>query len=70
MAGWPGAESSDTLCSDLGAASWAELATALADARVPLEVGDVAALRCLVKLEPELVSTIVRWLRTARPAAA
>ncbi|MBB4921146.1 hypothetical protein [Kitasatospora kifunensis] len=59
----------DTLCTDIAAACWGELATALADARVPLAVGDVTCLRRLAKLDPDLVATIVRWIRTARPTS-
>lgn len=57
----------DTLLVDANAIRWAELAAALADADVPLEVGDVAALRRLSKLDSELVTVVIRWIRTARP---
>ncbi|MFE0463828.1 hypothetical protein ACFW1A_31695 [Kitasatospora sp. NPDC058965] len=57
----------DTLHIEVNAASWADLATALATAEVPLEVGDVAALRRLSKLDPDLSAVIARWIRTAYP---
>ncbi|WP_370219550.1 hypothetical protein [Kitasatospora sp. GAS1066B] len=57
----------DTLLVDANAIRWAELAAVLADADVPLEVGDVAALRRLSKLDSELVAVVIRWIRTARP---
>ncbi|WP_344442998.1 hypothetical protein [Kitasatospora nipponensis] len=59
----PVEEASDTLHIDAFASSWAELATALADADVPLEVGDTGRLRRLAKLDADLVATLARWIR-------
>ncbi|GAA1953244.1 hypothetical protein [Kitasatospora viridis] len=55
----------DTLQIDACASSWAELALALSDAEVPLEVGDTAVLRALSKLDPVTIGVLARWLRTA-----
>ena len=59
------APSLDTLHVPLHVDSWAALATALDDADVPLQLGDVDVLRQAAKLSPDLVHTLVRWIRTA-----
>lgn len=58
------AAADDTLQIDSCAVNWAELATALADADVPLQVGDTAVLRTLAKLDHATVTVLTRWLRT------
>ncbi|WP_035803372.1 hypothetical protein [Kitasatospora mediocidica] len=55
----------DTLHVPLHVDSWAALATALDDADVPLQLGDVDVLRQAAKLSPELVRALARWIRTA-----
>ncbi|WP_354637372.1 hypothetical protein [Kitasatospora camelliae] len=47
------------------AGRWADLVHVLSDAQVPLAVGDTSALRRAVKLDPELFSALLRWIRTA-----
>ncbi|MFF7633070.1 hypothetical protein ACFZB9_07935 [Kitasatospora sp. NPDC008050] len=66
---WALAGADDTLQIDACAANWAELATALSDADVPLQVGDTAVLRILAKLDEPTVMVLARWIRTTgRPS--
>ncbi|MDH6135684.1 hypothetical protein P3T37_005101 [Kitasatospora sp. MAA4] len=59
----------DTLHVPLHVDSWAALATALDDADVPLQLGDVDVLRQAAKLSPDLVHALVRWIRTANASS-
>ncbi len=44
---------------------WAQLTYTLAEAQVPLAVGDVDAMRRLAKLDQPVVDAVTRWIRTA-----
>lgn len=57
----------DTLQISENANHWIQLADALTDARVPMAVGDVAAMRQLAKLDQAVIDALTRWIRTADP---
>ncbi|MFJ1709282.1 hypothetical protein [Kitasatospora sp. NPDC088346] len=64
-AGAPPPAAQDTLAGPDAAGRWADLVRALDAARVPLAVGDTDALRRAAKIDPELLDTLLRWIRTA-----
>ncbi|MFC9327502.1 hypothetical protein [Kitasatospora sp. NPDC057015] len=55
----------DTLQVIANADRWAQLTHALDEARVPLAVGDVDAMRRLAKLEQPVLDALTRWIGTA-----
>ncbi len=59
------APAQDTLQVIANADRWAQLTHALAEARVPLAVGDVDAMRQLAKLEQPVLDALTRWISTA-----
>ncbi|MFC8447551.1 hypothetical protein [Kitasatospora sp. NPDC057223] len=55
----------DTLHVIANADRWAQLTYTLAEAQVPLAVGDVDAMRRLAKLDQPVLDAVTRWIRTA-----
>ena len=55
----------DTLHVIANADRWAQLTYTLAEAQVPLAVGDVDAMRRLAKLDQPALDAVTRWIRTA-----
>ncbi|WP_371494047.1 hypothetical protein OG871_03055 [Kitasatospora sp. NBC_00374] len=61
----PPPSAQDTLAGPEAAGRWADLVRVLDAARVPLALGDTDALRQAAKIDPELLDTLLRWIRTA-----
>lgn len=55
----------DTLHVIANADRWVQLTHALDEARVPLAVGDVDAMRRMAKLEQPVLDALTRWISTA-----